>query len=249
MSTRVLVVGDLHFGSWFAPRPPSDCTTPLQDELWTAWTDMVDDVGRVDIVVANGDLCEGTDPKSNGHGCWTTNLQEQVRGAANMLGMIKCNRSGFYGTQGSTYHVGTNPSLDEMVLESIGGTFGPYIALVLEGNRAFFNHNGGAARKQGNRAGALYRHIITSMLNAPEFGDYRFLAFNHGHYYTQVQTESVTAVNTPGWKGIDTFIGTRGVPDVPHIGYVVVDFKGSDVEVTHCVKTQSREYILKEYVV
>lgn len=53
----------------------------------------------------------------------------------------------------------------------------------------------------------------------------------------------------PGRKGIDTFIGTRGVPDVPHIGYIVVDFKGSDIEVTHCVKTQSREYILKEYVV
>lgn len=249
MSTRVLVVGDLHMGSWFGPRPPSDCTTPLQDELWNAWTDMVDDVGRVDIVVANGDLCEGADPKSNGHGCWTTNLQEQVRGAANMLGMIKCNRSGFYGTQGSTYHVGTNPSLDEMVLESLGGNWNPYISLVLEGNKFFFNHNGGAARKKGNRAGALYSHIITAMLNAPQFGDYRFLGFNHGHYFCHVSTESHTAVNTPGWKGIDTFIGTRSVPDVPEIGYIVIDIKGGEIEMSHAVRTQSREYILKEYVV
>jgi hypothetical protein len=247
MSSRIIIAGDTHFGSKFAPRANAD--NPLQSELWDAWTDMVDEVGRVDIVIANGDLCEGADPKSNGLGCWTTDLNEQVKGAAAMFKMIRCDRNHFYGTQGSTYHSGTNPSLDNMVLDTIGGEFGPYIALVLDGNRFFFNHNGGAARKQGNRAGNLYRHIIASMLNAPAFGDYRFLAFNHGHYFCEVHANDHIAVNTPGWKGIDTFIGTRGVPDAPDIGYVVVDVKGSEIEMTHATRTQSREYVLKEYVV
>lgn len=247
MSNRLLIVGDTHYGSNFAPR--EDNGTALQGELNDAWVEMVDDVGKVDIVIANGDLCEGPDPKSNGLGCWTTDLNEQVKGAASMLKMIHCSPHNYYGTQGSTYHVGNNPSLDQLTLSMVGGNWNPYIALVLDGNRLFFNHNGGAARKQGNRAGGLYRHIIASMLNAPAFGDYRFLAFNHGHYFCEVHANDHIAVNTPGWKGIDTFIGTRGVPDAPDIGYVVVDVKGSDMEVTHATRTQSREYVFKEYVV
>jgi hypothetical protein len=247
MSYRILLFGDTHYGSNFAPR--ANAKNGLQSELWNAWEDMVDDVGRVDIVVANGDLCEGADPKSNGLGCWTTDLNEQVKGAAAMLKMIHCDHRNFYGTQGSTYHVGNNPSLDQLTLDMVGGNWCPYIALVLDGNRFFFNHNGGAARKKGNRAGNLYSHIITAMLNAPQFGDYRFLGFNHGHYFCHVSTESHIAVNTPGWKGIDTFIGTRAVPDVPEIGYVIVDVKGSDINMTHATRTQSLEYVFKEYVV
>jgi len=248
MTKKLIVAGDTHMGSLVGPRF-DDGATPLQKELADAWIEMVDDVGRVDVLIANGDLCEGADPKSNGKGCWTTDLSEQVRGAASMLKMIDVDKRNVYCTQGSTYHVGSNPSLDEMVCDTIGGTFGPYIALVLDGNRFFFNHNGGAARKQGNRGGALYRHIVTSMLNAPQFGDYRFMAFNHGHYFAEVRANDRIAVNTPGWKGIDTFIGTRGVPDVPDIGYVMVEVHGSDIDVIHATRTQNREYVLTEYEV
>jgi hypothetical protein len=89
MSKKILIVGDIHYGSKFAPKFGGK-VTPIQNELSVAWTEMVDEVGRVDVVVANGDLCEGADPKSNGLGCWTTDLNEQARGAARMLEMIDC---------------------------------------------------------------------------------------------------------------------------------------------------------------
>ncbi len=240
MSKRLLIVSDLHVGSNYAIRPlhvdiernqatykmPIGAST-TQKIFYKRWEQMCDDIGRIDAVIVNGDLCDGLNPKGKGKGIWTSDIRQQVNGAVSLLEMIKT-RS-YYVTQGSYYHTGENISTDELVAMCLGGTFGTELFITVEGVRLHAMHAVGTTRSgiRGRTAGIMSE--VDGAINGENyFGNIDVLLRGHTHYYCQVSTEGKTGVITPCWKGRDEFAATRTLHFRPNHGYVTCDVKGTE---------------------
>ena len=243
---RILVIGDTHYGSKYGlceDYPSGYHPSRVQVELYNYWCEMCDSVGRVDAVIANGDMCDGLDHKSGGKSDWTTDLMEQAEGCKNLLKMIRTDA--FYGTQNTPYHGGTNASPDEILMGLLGGSYEPYQALSVEGIKLHAMHKMGYSRESCNRAGALYQQIVSSLLGDSAFGEYKLIIRSHVHFFSQVEYRGRIAFSTPCWKVNDEYLSTQNFPTVPDVGYVLVTVKGEDITIEHASANLDRNDIIK----
>jgi hypothetical protein len=130
---KILVIGDLHVGSsvaplpdylmlkdyingqWFNPKP-----TDLQDYLFKEFSKQVYNK-EWDIVLVNGDVCDGPNKGSGGRYCWSVDMRQQIEAAYQMLSPIECNKMLF--TMGTPYHSEEDSPAEEQVAEKLGAQF------------------------------------------------------------------------------------------------------------------------------
>lgn len=239
MTKTILFLGDIHVGSKVAVSLPEVythdgmriCYNPLQEKLYNLWCDMVDNVGRVDAVVVNGDSVDGTDSKAKGIGDWTTNLYEQVDVATDLLKMIHCNT--YFGTQGSNYHVETNVSCDKLLMDKLGGKWNINIDLDCDNVRMHFRHKVGYSKNPQSRPGQLKSERVAANRHEARKGHYNVLCRSHVHRYVVSGGSSLNdgsdewEISGPGWKWMDDFIST-GSMDIPDVGYILFYVDGDE---------------------
>lgn len=235
-ATKVIVLSDMHTGSYESPKPetymrerekakkvPVGCSEMHQYGNMK-WNGMIQRHSNADIVLLLGDLVEGTDDQSKGHGCWTTNIDEQIKASASLLSFFP--KATFVGVQGSKYHTGLNPSWDELVLEELNKKgartefskedYGFYIDDV----GFHLRHNIGYRKDKKLRGNPLGEELLAFELHEKSLGDYRVILRGHTHYYVYMGNADRFACIVPGWKGRDAFASHRTV-DVPDCGYLV----------------------------
>jgi len=235
---RILAVGDLHVGSLVSVMPDEvyvEATdtarankieaNPIQKALYAAWQAMLDDIGKVDACFVLGDSIDGPNRKSTGFELWTSNLNQQVTTAADLLAMIKTRK--YYGIQGSFYHVGENTSSDLAVLTMLHGTFGTDLAVTVGPHRIHLAHQIGVSSSPISKATALQGEIVGAHLNKDAFGDFDLIVRAHRHESGYVQNAWGRALVVPGWKLRDAFVSKLGLRTAPQIGYAVI-YAGDD---------------------
>lgn len=230
---RVLVVSDLHVGSKQALMPPTVKTkgggtsgySPTQKIIYKEWTAMCRAVGHVDVLVLNGDLCDGPDIKGKGRDNWTNDLYQQCKTAADLIAMIKTDR--IVGTQGSVYHTGDNVSTDELVVRDVGGDFDDDVALQVEGVRMHFSHKVGFSSNFAYRTTPIARQLLDAVINEDVFQKFDLIGRAHAHYYVEASYPGHAGFVSPCWKNRDPFGKRSSNPlNAPRLGYVWIDVEG-----------------------
>lgn len=239
---RILIVSDLHTGSTAGIMPPvvkeetSDGNiiehhaSKTQKRLFGLWKDLVHKVGAVDVMVINGDSCDGPNKKGTGANCWTTNLDIQAQTAADLCKMFKTKK--YIVTQGSGYHVGENISLDELVAQKLGGDFGIELALNLEKEkiRLHFSHQIGVSQSSWQyRTTPIARELVSALLHENSYEKFHGVIRSHAHYYCGVEFGSHFGIITPCWQLRTPYMVGKGLALLPKIGAVVLDVSDGEV--------------------
>jgi predicted phosphodiesterase len=251
---KILVVGDMHIGKRVslmpdevylddAERKMKIQSNSIQKKIMAKWTEMADEVGKVDAIINLGDTCDGTNRKSQGTGLWTTDINLQMEVAKDLLSMVKCSR--IFGVQGSYYHVGDNLSSDKSVVEGLGGTFGDELAVVVGDKRIHVCHDIGVSSSGlAYRTTPIAQQMMVSALN-PEYKNFNLIVRGHAHYYVRVSFSNTTGLICPCWAGRDEFVARRSLAWNPHLGYVVLNI-GDNVEVEPHIFTLKGKDLVKE---
>lgn len=231
---RIAVVSDLHVGSnvGIMPRVVKGYdeneqrkmeyrASKVQQRILDQWNVMCHDVEGCDYLVANGDLCDGLNPKQKGSGNWTNDAQLQVDAAAELLEMVDAKR--FIVTQGSQYHTGASPSLDGMVAKAVGAKFDDELVLTVKDTSFYFKHWVGVSSNFMYRPTPLAKEMHDTKLIEEDVGKIDVVVRSHAHYFTYCGFPHTFGVITPCWKGKDNFSRTRMNAFVPQLGWVVFD--------------------------
>jgi predicted phosphodiesterase len=270
---RILVVSDLHVGSLWGLMPPrvvlderqpkghrkrlqggkyGDKTTitfnRTQRRLYEEWSRMCREVGHVDLCVANGDLCDGVNPKSRGLGLWTSDMSVQVSTAVDLLRMVDADR--YAGTQGSFYHVGDNVSSDRAVIEQLDGEFKDELAVTVDGVRFHFCHQvGTSASAWMYRTTPIAREMMLGALVKDEMGKFDITVRSHAHYFCYAGYGHSLGVITPCWKGRDEYAQRRTLAFVPQNGFVLFEVEGKTYSWSKYIFTLSGDRLITDVVV
>lgn len=202
------------------------------------------DLIQPDIVVVNGDICEGTNYRSNGTGNWTNDLAMQMQTARELLEMIDCDV--FIGTQGSGYHTGKNPSLDQKVIEQMDGQFGVEKFLNLQGIRFHLRHATPFSSDPRSQPARLGRDMANAVTDEAAFGHVDVFVRSHLHRFSSLQTCGQLGVITPGWKARDDFVKERNLLNAD-IGFVLFNIKNGSYTWQQYVTKLPRNMIVDEY--
>lgn len=232
MSTKVLVVGDMHVGSVDAIMPPivnmyegeehremELRQNELQKHLFKKWKAMCE-ADDYDICLCMGDLTEGLNRKDAGSNNWTNEPRIQIETAAELLKMTGAKQ--FFGIQGSPYHTGIEGSMDHDVLNELNGSFDEDLIVKIEGLRIHMKHVTGVASVPHSRSTSLHKDINTAQSEVETFGPLDIHLRGHTHYFHYVGWDGKLGIIVPGWKARDPFLRRR--PMIGNdSGYVTID--------------------------
>jgi len=129
----IALISDLHVGGRYAVFPEdfyskecgnlSALMNPGQRQLFAYWKMFLKVCNRLkaDSVFLVGDAISGFNPKSHGLYMMTTDLDEQIYAAAELLKPLVKNRK-FYIWQGTSYHESREVEISRTIAEILGGT-------------------------------------------------------------------------------------------------------------------------------
>lgn len=242
MSKTLLCIGDLHVGSRDAISPPEVevsgtriKSSKQQDKLYREFELMVDQIGKVDALLVNGDTCEGNNHKRTGEGCWSTEKKPQVEAALELLKMIPV-KGKTYVTEGSHYHTGSNPSTEEMIADRLPNSVCEYEHFIDFGGKLIYaNHKTPYGKGEDRKGNAASRQIALHKMNDTHAD---ITIKSHTHYFVYTEQTGGIYINTPAWKFRDTFMKQGGeVSTIPDRGWVLLEISsGGDLMVTKSVK-------------
>jgi len=247
MSKKILVVGDLHCGSNVglmkegfeinAENDELNYTVKLnkvQEALYGHWTDMLDEVGKVDYVFCMGDLVEGKSYKDQSTGLVTPDMGLQEEIATDLLRQIRCRR--FAGISGSRYHTNSNPNSDKNILQNLAREyhekfeFDTDMVQDINGIRFHLRHKTSFARRPCLRESALGRDAQEYFTEGKTLGKIDVGIRAHTHYFQALDYRPYLLMAIcPAYKWSDFYIRAQSV-STPDIGYLEFNVSNGDYE-------------------
>jgi predicted phosphodiesterase len=250
-SKRVLVLSDIHSGSIKAVKPhcweTEDGTelinNSLQDFILEHWMELAHQIGRVEHLVLNGDLCDGVNRKAQGMGLWTTDRLEQAKACAALVKMFDAKKISVI--NGSGYHTDDNPSLDALVARELNCKFYPELKLEVDKINFHFCHKVGTSSSAWfYRPTPVAREMMLAALTKEEYGGIDILVRSHAHYFVAVRYPHSLGVITPCWKGRDVHAAQQTLAYTPALGAVYFDVQGDEYTWDDYIFTLKGDYII-----
>lgn len=196
----------------------------VQEFLFDAWSNMCQDVGKVDAVICNGDIVDGLNRKGRGKDIQIADMMVQCDIAKQLLSMIDCER--FIFTQGSGYHVDDNPSADEMICRLMKGEWYEWFGDVMFDNITInIQHETSFSKDPSGQFNSQRKDANLLILQGDEPAD--IYLRSHIHRFTYTGNSSSMTVTTPCWKGMDGFVSKKSQLR-PDNGYVLFNIEGSN---------------------
>mgnify|MGYP001604794637 FL=1 len=236
MSKRLVVVSDIHPCSKFGPVPPDwkmtdgspAHSTETTNEIYEFYLKCVENFGKPDILVCNGDLVDGIQHLNAGREIWSSEAHEQIALATHLLKMWRPKET--YVTYGTRYHVESGGVMVERIIaQKLGAKLvGWQIPLKVEGCRCRFSHEISVSTSSWQyRTTSLSRELVLDRL---QYGDEssNLLVFSHAHYFAYAGYSQQLGIINPGFQG-QTPYGARKTPSItPKMGVVSIDLPTLD---------------------
>jgi hypothetical protein len=222
-----LIVADTHAFHQCGLTPPNFLLStgnilyhnPAQKYLWKCWWHVIRQLPeRIDFLILNGDLGEGTQPAEHGRGVQEPEPLYQAEGIKHLLTPIVSRMPDtrmILMQRGTRYHTGRGGAIEELVGEKLGARRNKVSGRYTENWRSF-RANGvyfDCAHKQSgaeNAAAALNRELdklYTRLARERrEIPKQIVLVRSHTHMgYCCVQREGAIAISTPCLKIMDDY--------------------------------------------
>lgn len=162
---RIVVISDLHCGHVHGLTPPEYQIkrSSSQPVLWDAYCNLVKEVGKVDLVVVNGDAVEGKGYRNEGIELITSDRMTQAAMAAEALNLFDTKK--YHMTYGTPYHTGTSENFELAVASELGAQIEGRLALDVNGLLFDIRHHSpGSATPMGPVA-SLQREKVMALLD------------------------------------------------------------------------------------
>lgn len=238
-SKRLVVMADLHCGNVVGLTHPdfdSDTREGTRHKLyqarrkyWRFYTDALDELRPIDVLVVNGDCIDGKGEKSGGTELLTADRNEQCDMASAAIQETKCRA--VYMTYGTPYHGGASEDFEQKIAHDIGAAkIGGHDWLDINGLVIDYRHHVGASTVPHGRHTAIARERLWSVLWA-EFNEYprsNVIIRSHVHYFNHAGGYGWLAMTTPALQGAGSKFGARICSGTVDFGLVSFDITGKD---------------------
>ena len=232
---RIAVISDLHCGHVVGLTPPSwrspvgvvgEKISNMQERLWDTFTDEMDKLGIIDILICNGDMIDGKGKRSGATELITSDTNKQILMAKECIDY--CEADQILMTYGTPYHVSDGGNDDEDNLaELVGATeIGSHGFYEIDGIRFDVKHKptGTSAIPHGE-ATPLLRDWLANLLwkdiSLQPRAD--VIIRSHVHKYLQVDNDHVVAFTTPALQGFGSKYGSRQCSKIVSWGFIYFD--------------------------
>lgn len=163
--TRVMIMGDTHCGSTSGLTPPSYDSEPadktssdfqlyeLRRWHWDEFSSSIARFGPFDVCIANGDLIDGTQRKSNGLDLIVQDRIAQADMAQAILHKVNAARYAF--TLGTPYHTGDVEDFEQLVANEFGCEAKKAVIVKVNGVTIQATHHAQGSQNPGTRQNRL----------------------------------------------------------------------------------------------
>ncbi len=230
-----VILSDLHALDKLSPVPPgfeqSDGTPVAPNSVGRALSDCFARLAREwaepDVIVVNGDATAGQNPKSKGVGVYSTEPEDQVEAAAQLVEMFRPRKTVV--VLGTPYHVEiSGHEIEEDLarrLKSVQIGPGRQVAglkFILEkwGFRAHFAHHVPTSQSEWFLPTPISKEGIRVKLAWRRIGDIDMVARGHNHVSLQVRFSKQVLVACPCWQLATGFMHKRSGEPLVDIGAV-----------------------------
>jgi hypothetical protein len=233
MKKRLLVLSDMHCGHLVGLTHPGDNPrydderkdgTAYRDYLYNWFEKEVKALGKIDVLVHNGDAIDGKGVKSGGTEQICMDRNEQAAMAANVLSRIRTKDVRL--TYGTGYHTGNLEDYEDVV-SNILGCPRPSATLDLELNGVVFNfkHKVGGSQIPHGRLTAQLRDKLWNNLWSMrgEYPKSDIQIRSHNHYFIYGGDSEFLVMGTPALQGYGSKYGTRIMSGMIDYGFVHFD--------------------------
>lgn len=219
MSKKVLVIGDLHCGSmsgltppqWIVSKGRNSFFSKLQEEMWEHYIETINDFGKVDILVVNGDVIDGKGTRSGSTELLTSDMLEQTDIAIEALSQIKANKIFF--TYGTPYHTAspTGEDFDKIVANAFKAPIHDELNLKVDGVLFNIKHKVGSSSSPYNRAATIGKHRLWDELQSIRHEDEKASVYlrSHVHYFSYCGESDWVGFTLPALQSNQTKYGAR----------------------------------------
>jgi hypothetical protein len=209
----VACIGDLHFGSIYAPmqnfttfdgrmvKPSSEQKKlNLIFDRCIKWLDF----WQVNKVLLCGDLIQGNNFKDRSRDLSTANLDEQRDMAVRYLSCLSDRHLDIYGVSGTNYHKSQDTEIEERIIKDLGGVFLDKMAwLTFSKSKRTINLSHACAKSTVYPVSALEREC-EQMVRAYGAGELPMkpdiIVRGHRHVYKHIDTLSYHGILVPAFQ-------------------------------------------------
>ena len=234
-SKRLVAISDLHCGHVSCLTPPEfDSSESLGSEalesqrkqrrfIWDWFDKQVKGLGKVDVLIVNGDAVDGKGPASGG----TEQLYMSYEDQADMAAIIisKFGKPSVNMSFGTGYHTGTDQDWESILARQIGAEkIGDEDNINVNGLVINYKHHLGTSQVPYGRATAVLRDKFWKDIWAlrGEYPKVDVVIRSHVHYHQYVGGPDFLAMTIPALQGYGSKYARR-LSGVVDIGFVVFD--------------------------
>jgi len=223
---NVVVISDLHCGHRVGLTPPEwqQCGKygKIQSEIWGFYTDQIDALKPIDILIVNGDMIDGKQSRSKSTEAVSADMYEQAKMAAYCINYAEPKT--IVATYGTPYHVGDGEDWEAVALShcdtkkrSIEGHAFPNVNSV----QFDVKHKVGSSTIPHGRFTAIAKEKLWNTIwhnrweQQPDAG---IMIRSHVHYCVYCGDPYFYATTTPALQGYGSKFGTRQCSGTVDIG-------------------------------
>jgi hypothetical protein len=235
-SKKVLILSDLHCGHKIGLTPP-DWQSPhdvenetiskygtFQKEFWEWYITKLKEIGKVDILIINGDTIDGKGAKSKGTELITTDLLEQCDIAVECISKVRTDK--IFMTYGTPYHTGDGEDFEDVIANKVKANIKGQHFLDINGLIFDVKHKVGGSTIPHGRATALLRDALWNDLWSKHKNgqpDADVLVRSHVHYHVYVGDSRRLCLTTPGMQLHGSKFGERQCSGTIDIGMILFE--------------------------
>lgn len=252
---RIVTISDLHCGHFLGLTPPEfqyninstkdskfKNIAKIQNEMYGIFMDLLKPLQPIDICIVNGDAIDGDGNKSGGTELITTDRNDQIEMAKNIIETIGAKKNIFIA--GTPYHNGAVEDWEKVLAEKCDSEFYEHEFLEKEGVVFDYRHFISRSSSPYGQYTPLAKEKIWNilMVASEEAPEADVVVRSHIHYHAECSTPDWRVLTTPALQARGSKFGNRKCSGSVHFGFVHFDvYNKSYMWKPHVVKIKSNK--------
>ena len=228
-----IIISDLHCGHRTGLIPPEwqykdggfqSKYSMVQSACWNWYREKLHDIGKLDVVMVNGDCIDGKGYRSGSSEQITTDMNKQVEIAVACIKPAMSKGTKLVMTKGTPYHTGEGEDFEENIAKELNATeIGAHVFPSVEGVVFDLKHKIGASGIPHGRTTAIKKSALWNKIwaEADEQPDADVLIRSHVHYHQACYDPDFGwQIITPALQGFGSKYGSLQCEGRVHFGLI-----------------------------